>query len=279
MGKLKRDRFEQFRLSLLVRPQADMFGDRQLSREQYLTDVFNSEHVFTHYSTPFHYLPYENAPPRSLLGRIGRRVEIEENLPPSQGLVEATHATWKAVVVAVDPIDGPDGQKVAVKVDRRVGGALALITALVEHINETRPDSPYTIEVAQLFDTQSFWTWAREHEGQITDLSFTVVAPNGIFGVGNRVKDEMAAARAATNADVVTVGLKTEQTLDVNAEPIREAIDYAGSTGGKIKAAAKNGEKYRSTTRPKTTTIESESSDSEPLIVRAAKRVAEIFGR
>jgi hypothetical protein len=278
MAKPKTDRFEQFRLSLLVRPQTDIFGGNP-TREEYLRDVFGSEHVFEHYSTAFHYLPHELSGGGAVLGRIGREVEMEENLPPSQGLQEAMHATWKAVVVAVDPVDSADGQKVAVKVDRKVGGALALITALVEHINETRPSSPYTIEVAQLFDTQSFWTWARAHEGQITDLTFTMIAPNGIFGTQNNVKQEMAAARQATNVDVVTVGLKSEKTLDVNVAPIQEAVDYAGSTGGKITGKAKDGSKYTSTTRPKTTTIETDTSDRDPLIVRAAKRVAEILGR
>lgn len=279
MAKPKKERFEQFRLSLLVRPQPDLLEGVDPTREQYLRQVFGAKHVFEHYSTPFHYLPHEREADGALLGRIGREVEIPENLPPSEGLVEAIHATWKAVVIAVDPRDGPDGQKVAVKIDRSVGGPLALITALVDRINESHPTAPYTIEVNPLFDAQSFWVWAEEHRGQITELFFTVVAPNGIFGTQNNVKAEMAAAREITNADTVTVGLKSEKTLDVNVEPVREAVDYAGSTGGKIRGKAKDGSKYNSTTRPKTTTIETDTSDRDPLIVRAAKRVAEIFGR
>ncbi len=279
MAKPRKERFEQFRLSLLVRPQRDMYEGPDPTREDYLRDVFGSEHVFEHYSTLFHYLPHDHGADGAVLGRIGREVEIPENLPPAQGLVEAVHSTWKAVVIAVDPKDGPDGQKVAVKVDRGVGGPLALISALVDQINETRRSAPYTIEVNPLFDTQSFWAWAGEHEGQITELFFTVVAPNGIFGTQNNVKEEMAAARAITNADKVTIGIQSEKTLNVNVDPVREAVDYAGSTGGKIRSKAKDGSIYNSIDRPKTTTIETDISDEEPLIVRAAKRVAEIFGR
>lgn len=274
------ERFEQFRFSLLVRADRDLFAGPDQTREEYLREVFGADQVFEHYKIQFHYKPHPVAEPGgAVLGRIGREVEMDENLPPTEGLLETTHATWKAVVVAIDPVDGPDGQKVAVKVDRRVGGPLALISALVDRINETNPSAPYTIEVNPLFDTQSFWSWANEHEGQINELWFTLVAPNGIFGLNNNVKTEMGVARAVTGADDVTVGLKTAQSLNVNVDPVVETVDYAASTGGKIKARANNGDSFSSTSRPKTTTIKSEKSDREPLIVRAAKRVAEILGR
>lgn len=270
------DRFEQFRLSLLLRAQRDMFAPEP-TREEYLRQVFGEEQAFTHYGTEFRYVA-EPGPGPAILGRVGRRVEIEENLPPAEGLQETTHRTWKAAVLVLDPTDHEDGQKAALERDRLVGGPLPLITALVAHINEANPLAPYLIEVQPIFDASDFWRWVEAHP-KVTRLTFDLVAPNGLFSARGSVRDELRGARAATGAEQVEVTLKSDEGIETNAEPIHEAVEYAVKGGGKIRAKSADGAYFSSTTKPATATLPEDADAREPLIVRAAKRVAEILGR
>lgn len=273
------DRFEQFRLSLLMRPERSLFAGPDPTREEYLRSVLGEDRVFEHYGNTFHYKAQSDLAGAALLGRIGRRVEMEENLSPAQGLVEAVHETWKAAVLVVDPTDHVDGQKAALEIDRQVGGPLALLTALSDSINSAHPDAPYHIEVNPIFDASSFWTWAAEHEGQVTEVVFDLIAPNGLFNTRNSIRDEMKSAREQTGANEVTIGLKSSDSIDVHSPPVIEAVEYTVSSGGKIRGKAKNGDKFNSKHRPKTTSIPSDDIEGGPLIVRAARKIAEILGR
>jgi hypothetical protein len=99
------DKFEHFRLSLMVRPQADLFDDTApVSREDYLRRVFSVPRTFDHYGRTYHYLPRKPAPLQpAIFGRIGRKVQTEENLPPDEDFAETTHEAWQAVVTVLDP--------------------------------------------------------------------------------------------------------------------------------------------------------------------------------
>lgn len=273
------DRFEQFRLSLLVRPDRGLFAGPDPTREEYLRLVFGEDRVFEHYGNMFHYKAQAGSPDTALLGRIGRRVEMEENLSPAEGLLEAVHETWKAAVLVVDPTDHVDGQKAALEIDRQVGGPLALLTALAEAINIDHPDAPFHIEVNPIFDASSFWTWAAEHEGQVTEVAFDLIAPNGLFNTRNSVRDEMKSAREQTGANEVSVKLKSSDAIDVSSDPVIEAVEYAVSSGGKVRGKAANGDRFNSSQRPKTTSISSDDGGNEPLILRAARKISEILGR
>lgn len=273
------DRFEQFRLSLLVRPDRSLFAGPDPTREEYLRLVLGEDRVFEHYGNVFHYKAQGGVPDAAVLGRIGRRVEMEENLSPAEGLLEAVHETWKAAVLVVDPTDHVDGQKAALEIDRQVGGPLALLTALADAINVGHPDAPFHIEVNPIFDASSFWTWAAEHEGQVTEVAFDLIAPNGLFNTRNSIRDEMKSAREQTGANEVSVKLKSSDSIDVSSEPVVEAVEYAVSSGGKVRGKAANGDRFNSTQRPKTTSISSDDAENEPLILRAARKISEILGR
>lgn len=276
--------FDLFRLSLLVRTTRSLFAEEsEPTREQYLRRVFGVQQTFDHYKNRFVYRPETTADPTGpVLGRIGRPVEIEENLSPDEGFEEVSHLGWKAAVVVLDPTDRADqrdGQKLAVEVDKQVGGPLPLIQALVTRINEANPDAPFFIEAQPIFDAASFWAWAENTADVVTSVTFDLVAPNGFFNTNNDTKEELKAAKAQTNANEVSISLRNSEGLETNSEPIRDAVEYAENSGGRIRAKAKNGKRFSSTRRPVTTTIQEDASSSEPLIVRAARKVAEILGR
>jgi hypothetical protein len=275
------EKFEHFRLSLMPRPQRSLFDERgELSREEYLRDVFAKDRAFPHHGNDFHYLPEERGAwsPSAIIGRVGRKVQTEENLPPEEGFADTIHEGWKAVVIVVDPTDHKDGQKVAVEVRVSVGGTNALIKGLVSAINDSDDSSPYLIEVQPIFDPSEFWKWAKENKGDVTSVKFDLVAPNGLFGARNNLRDELKAANEQSGANEVVIELKNPDGLRLDSEPIHEAVDYAESTGGRITGKAKGKRRFSSTLRPKMTTLRDTDSSNEPLVTRAARLLSEILG-
>jgi hypothetical protein len=228
----------------------------------------------------FHYLPEERGAwsPSAIIGRVGRKVQTEENLPPEEGFADTIHEGWKAVVIVVDPTDHKDGQKVAVEVRVSVGGTNALIKGLVSAINDSDDSSPYLIEVQPIFDPSEFWKWAKENKGDVTSVKFDLVAPNGLFGARNNLRDELKAANEQSGANEVVIELKNPDGLRLDSEPIHEAVDYAESTGGRITGKAKGKRRFSSTLRPKMTTLRDTDSSNEPLVTRAARLLSEILG-
>lgn len=275
------DKFEHFRLSLMVRPQADLFDEATpIIREEYLRRVFSSSRTFDHYGSTFYYLPRNPEPLQpAIFGRIGRRVQTEENLPPDEDFAETTHEAWQALVTVLDPTDHKDGQKVAVEVRSAVGGSFALIKGLVDAINAADPFSPYLIEIQPIFDPSNFWRWAEENRGRVTSVKFDLVAPNGLFGARNNLRDELKTANEQSGANKVVIELKSDDGLALDTPPIHEAVDYAESTGGRISGRAKGNKRFSSTHRPKRTTLDNDEALNEPLIVRAARHLSEILGR
>jgi hypothetical protein len=166
-----------------------------------------------------------------------------------------------------------------VEVRPAVGGSSALIDALVDAINAADPFSPYLIEVQPIFDPSEFWRWAEENRGRVTSVKFALVAPNGLFGARNNLRDELKAANEQSGANEVVIELKSEDGLDLETPPIHEAVDYAKGTGGRIWGRAKGNKRYSSTQRPKRTTLKDGEDANEPLIVRAARHLSEILGR
>jgi hypothetical protein len=265
----------------MSRPQRNLFDDRgEVSREEYLREVFSKKREFSHHGNDFHYLPEERDAWASsaIIGRIGRKVHTEENLPPEEGFADTIHEGWKAVVIVVDPTDHKDGQKVAVEVKLSVGAAFSLIKGLVASINDDDELSRYFIEVQAIFDPSEFWKWARENKGEVTSVKFDLVAPNGLFGARNNLRDELKAANEQSGANEVVIELKNPDGLKLESEPIHEAVEYAESTGGRITGRAKGKKRFSSTLRPKMTTLKDTDGSTEPLVNRAARLLSEILG-
>jgi hypothetical protein len=275
------DNFQLFRLSLLTRADRDLFRDGpEPTRAEHLAQAFAREWTFEHYGSDFYFKPDpERSVPDGLLGRLGRAVTIEENLPPDEGLVEASHDGWKACVIVVDPGDHEDGQKASVQVDVKVGKPVSIFTALIKAINEGDPSAPYTIEAEPIFDADTFWEFAAENDGEITSLTFEFVAPNGLWNASSSLKDELRVARETIGAQKVINTFKSDDGLETNNEQIKEAVNYIGNGSGEIKARARGNKKFSSTDKPKTVSLEKDTKDSEPLIVKVAKHIGKVLGR
>lgn len=272
-----RERFELFRLSLLLREQIDAFDPWPTrTREQYLRAVFRDRWQFEFYGSDFYYVPDEQQPRDDvILGRIGRKVTTSENLPPDEGFADTLHQGWKALAVVVDPREHPDGQKAAVAVDDQVGNSARLIAAVVNTINIQLTETSWHVEVEPLPDTESFWEYARRHEGEITSLTFEFVPPN-MFGGTDDLSEELREFRKEENAETVTLTLKGQEGLDAITKRTKEAVDYISKAGGKIRAKAKKGKSFSSTKKTASTTIVEPDRPGETkaqALARLAKRI------
>lgn len=273
------ERFQLFRLSLLPRAQRDAFHKEE-TREEFLRRVFGEQHELSHYKAPLVYEPdAEAGHAAAVFGRLGRRKVVEENLPPSQHLAEVTRETWKACLLVIDPGEHADGQKVALQVDREIGGPTALMNALAKAINADNPHAPFFMQATPIFDASSFWDFAEENRGQVTSITFEFVAPNGLWNTRTTIKKELAALRASTKTEQVITTLKSNEGLDTNSERIKEGVEYAEKGSGRIRAKARGKKTFNSTERPKLTTMEEQKATRGGLIAKAKANLKRLFGR
>lgn len=274
------DRFQLFRLSCLARPQIDAFEIQDPTREAFLRRVLMSRWEFGHYGSRFYYEPdAEHSTPEVLIGRLGRRVIVDENLPPEQHLEEARRETWHACLLVVDPTDHPDGQKAAIEIDKTIGGAPALMGALTKEVNARGPVAPFVLEAQPIFDAASFWEFAEQNRGRVTSLTFDLVAPNGLWNTDKTLKQELAELRNSIKTQQVITTFKSPDGLETNTERIREAVDYAEKGSGKIRAQARGKRFFNSTDKPKVVTLDDQPAAREPLISRVTRALRVVLGR
>ncbi|WP_126421307.1 hypothetical protein [Asticcacaulis excentricus] len=273
--------FQLFRLVLTPRRQIDLLDVHSgFTREQYLKSVFTEERKFKRRKSEFHYIPEDKAlPDGAIVGKLGKPVRREENLPPDQGFKEVTHDAWKAVVIAIDPTNHEDGQKASVQIDAQVGNPLVLLPEFVKAINESYPGAPFLIQAEPLFDQGDFWDFAHENSGQVTCVTFEFVTPNGPWGTANDVKNGMKEYQNILNAAKVTQTFQNKDGLDLDNDLIRASVDYAESGQGTIKAKAKKKKKYNSTDSRKTVTIKSEPEGDEEVVDIVFRLFKKVLGR
>lgn len=271
-------RFDLFRMTLLNRTDPGLFAPDE-DREQFLRRVFAEPLDFSHHGKPFWYRPAVDVNADAVFGRLGRRVILDENLPPEKGLGETTHEGWRACVIAVDPTNHPDGQKLAIERDRTVGGPVALANALAKAINVKHYDASFSIEISPIFDARTFWEFANNHKGEIVSITFDLVVPNGLWTSGKHIREEMAEVRDELNGQEVVTTIKAPYGINTDSKRIEDAVSYAESGSGTISAKARTGETYYSKTAPKSVIVDDVEKDRTKLINRVASKLAQVFGR
>ena len=271
-------KFDLFRMTLLDRVDPELFAPVE-AREEYLRRVFSTSLDFTHHGKPFWYRPAHIVADEAVFGRLGRRVVLDENLPPEEGLGETTHESWRACVIAVDPRNHPDGQKLAIERDRTVGGPVALANALAKAINVMHANANFSIEISPIFDARTFWEFAKNHHGDIISLTFDLVVPNGLWTADKNIRDEMAEVRDELNGQEVVTTIKAPYGINTDSPRVADAVAYAESGSGSIAAKTRNGESYYSKNVPKSVTIDDVEKDRTRLIERVATKLLQVFGR
>jgi hypothetical protein len=275
--------FEMMHLSMLPRPQKDLFERIAVTREAWLRDIFSEKITFMHFREQFFYVPepdktIDAAP--LIAGRIGRRVSITENEPPESGLHETQRPSWAAASIFIDPRHHDEGQKVAFQYRDDIGQPLSIFLDLAKHINtNSEPLQPYAIEVAPISDADSFWDFAAKNKGNVTCVAFDLVTPNMFDGPENMDK-EMKEMRDQERARKIKFELENPDSLDLDTQRVKTIVAYAAKGGGNIKARAKGRKSYNSKKKIKTVTIDDpEQADAKSALMDVIKAVKVlIFG-
>jgi len=273
------DRFELFHLSLMPRDQRDMFSrdSSQVSREQWLREVFGTEQPFSHHGSDYHYVPIDssNGP---VLGRVGRKVLRAENAPPSEGLEEITHEAWLAALVVIDPTHHDDVQKLAFQAVNDVGNPALLAKRLVTAINKLYPHGPYTIDVGQIIEERSFWEFVEENKGQVVSVVLDIPAPN-MFGSVDELTEELKELRDSEKAKNIRIGLHNSDGVQADTSRMKRVVNYTSKSGGRIRARARKNKKFNSKDAVKRTAIDDIKASGAELIKLAKSLANRILGR
>lgn len=220
------------------------------AREAWLRSIFSKPIAFSHRGGTFHYAPQVGIDDTIIVGRIGRPFTAVENAPPEENLSEITHSAWKAAITLLDPRHHEDGQKVAMQSLGTVGRPLALFESLAAQINSSDPAQPYVLEVSNIAEEETFWNFVKEHQGEIVDAEFELIAPN-MFGQEDDFDKEMKAMKEEEKIKKVKFGLENEEGLNLDTKRVRETAKYAARGGGTIKAKTKTGKRFNSNQKGK----------------------------
>lgn len=276
------DRFELFRFSLLKRKQLDLEGEefREYSREEWLRKVFSEEQPFIHHGSEFHYVPKEDKGiEKVVIGKVGRHILREENRPPEEGLDEFMHETWLAALVVIDPVHHDDGQKLAFQIMTEVGNPLHLVRSMLGSINKRYIYGPYAIEAGAIIETQSFWNFVKENEGNITSVSFDLIAPN-MFGNSDDWDEDMREFRDQEHARKIRLTMNNaDGKINPDTPRIREAVSYAERTSGAVRARTRGKKNYNSKDTGKRSYIDDVAETGIEIIKVASKLANRILGR
>lgn len=272
--------YDLFRISLIEQKQIGLFEEPDLTREEFLRRIFEREWKFEHYKIPFHYIPAsEKKGGQYILARIGREIQAVENAPPDQRFKEQLHEKWITDIVVIDPSSHKDGQKLAIERDRQVGTSYSFIKKFADHVNEALDYPRYKMEISPIFDAETFWNFAEENKGDIVSVTFEFIVPNGLWSTSSNLRDELAQARETMRAQQVATTIKSQAGIETDSEQIQEAVQYAESGSGKVKAKTRSGKRFDSTHRGKSTTIIEEVAERGLYALgRAAARMAQILG-
>ncbi|MEZ0170775.1 hypothetical protein [Microvirga sp. TS319] len=278
-------RFDLIRLMLLVRQQGHFWEARNPdgslpTREEWLRMVFSRRIDFDHRGARYSFVPAQPslaaAVSGMVTGKVGRQRVVKENEPPDQGLEETEREQWKAVEIVVDPRAHDDGQKAALAFDKDVGQPLALMRALADALNSRLPPAPYVIEANGIVDPNTFWHFVQENEGEITSVTFELVAPN-MFGIRNDLDREMRELRENEKARKAKFTLQNEDGLHLTTDRVRETANYTAEGGGNIAARTKKGKRFNSKNKTKSAIISDAEMDGEDQPSRFRRIIQAIF--
>lgn len=245
-------RLELVRLFLSPRPQKDVFERKNadgsdMSREQWLRDVFTEQIDFVHQRAVRYYVPDATAhKEHRIVARIGRQSISREN-DPDNYLHEMEREQWKACLIIIDPTAHDDGQKVAIEVQR---GSFTSFEALINLINSRTPPEPYAIELNSITEETSFWEYIEFNKGAVTSITLEIATPN-MFGGGSSFEEDAKRLRDKEKARKIKETIENPDGLEPETDRMHDAVSYVSRGGGRVRAKSKDAHDYDSTDNKK----------------------------
>lgn len=268
-------KFTLFHLSLIERPQHDMFWF-QGTREQWLRMALSEGFVFPHRKGELHWVP-QGEDEGSIVGLIQRSIKHARHEPPELGGAEIIADEWQGAYVVIDPTHHEDGQKAAVENDDKAGKPTALINSLAGAVNG-RADARYHIAVEPLFDANEFWQFSALHGNTLKWINFDFVVPN-MWGTRGDLDRDLRETGQQTGAQRVSVRLKGDDGISTQNDKVKEGVEYVEKGAGTLTAKSLDGQPYNSKNAIKTTDIPAPDGTAEQRKSYFARFRDRILGR
>ena len=229
-------RYELFRLSLMANTRPPLLeiiqpsSTSRVERQVFLQDEFLGRVDFLHRGRDFSYV-YVDSFDGIIVARIGRLGLEGASSDPDHKFEPKIDERFQAVNVYLDTASDPNGQKIAMQHDQRIGKPGGILESLLDHINTRVADQPYEIALHPIVSESDFWTIVKANERDITSLRIDLSAPN-VLGLGASIPKEMKAAKDENNVSKATVILENKHGIKVDTIDIRETIKYVLAGGG-----------------------------------------------
>jgi hypothetical protein len=248
--------------------QPSLFSPPKVTREAWLRENLGKRITFEHRTSVFEFVPSPVSDSPIIAGKIGRQRLVKENAPPDMGLADLHRPAWKAIDVFIDPTSHDDGQKIAIDVDQNVGKSLPVLRSFFSTVAAQQLESPYSLDVNAIADPETFWAFVKQNKGEITSVTFELIAPN-MFGIRSLLDKEMTELKQKEKVKKARLTLKNEDGLELETDRVRETANYAVEGGGEISASTKRKRKYTSKGKAKSMKVSPRQPDEpEPSFVR-----------
>lgn len=168
----------------------------------------------------------------SFAGFIGKPVEESVNAGPEQLFALTKSKHYKASFVAIDVAE--DQQMIAFEKRHDVGNSRNIIDAMLHSYIRDIKGFSWHSDVEYLSSKKDFWRAAKEHRGQITELSFEFYPPNGLAGK-KAIKDFNTMVKEKTNSQTTKYSFKNpDGNVFPDGDFVEGAVEYASEGPGRI---------------------------------------------
>lgn len=226
------------RLSLTERHELKLFdglvkGNNRPTRAKFLQTAFGKDWQFNYRDKEYTYIG-SGSDGIYVYGAIGKRIVKQHFSPPEEGLRPIAVDYWEKSVFILN-ID--ENQQVAfIEQNNEVGTGVALVGALVSHINRYAGSNEYKIDSFVLPKKNGFWEAIAEYPDPITELSFSYVVPNMFFGGSDATRKSLNKYKERNNAKNVDIKIRNPDGIMLNDDDVRSSVAYVEGGAGVAKA-------------------------------------------
>lgn len=221
--------FEYLRVSLAKSPPT--LFDIEMTRQDFLREVFSQRWDFTHRKRVYTYDPIPDSG-EYIGGIVGREIaELRNDGPDAHwNLIEQKH--WPIAYLSIDL--GEKEQIAAFQNHGRVGSPRGLLESLLEHVVKQEKYVRWRPSVEYVSSAADFWKAAEAFAGRISSLSFTFVPPN-MLGAKEAIDNLVRAASDEANSEETELKLKNlGGHLTPSGDLVEASVSTATAGGGEV---------------------------------------------
>ena len=121
--------------------------------------------------------------------------------------------------------------------------ARTIVKKLEKSLQEKLKARYLTVKFSPVYKESDFWVFARENEGKIISLSFSLITPN-MSNISSMLSEDLKRTAKVTAAIETNLRLKSDSSSSLNLQPdndeLNGLVNYAAEGGGEIRAKVRD---------------------------------------